>query len=291
MALNPREIFILWRLLEEQGLPRAGKIIEIGAQQLTEEFLRDREGIATLAHTLGIAAPLDLRAPRERVLAGGSELLPGDAPPARLFWEWLGYDYASIDLDGSPGSIPLDLNFDQVPDEHLHRYDLVTNLGTTEHIANQLNAFKVMHDLTKVGGIMLHRLPAQGMINHGFFAYQPRFFWMLARSNAYTWAFFDFEIGEQKYAHTAPGDVNEIIRPFAPDIDARMNDYRVVDCAVAVAMRKIMHLDFVPPIDVPSGTPTDDPVFNRRYWTVFNPDELSAEYLRQQDAERREKPG
>ena len=53
------------------------------------------------------------------------------APFARDFWHWLGFQYAAIDIDGSPGSIPLDLNFDSIPTEHNGRYSLVTNFGTT----------------------------------------------------------------------------------------------------------------------------------------------------------------
>jgi hypothetical protein len=43
-------------------------------------------------------------------------------------------------IDGRPGSIPLDLNYDPAPNESLGKYQLVTNFGTIEHVANQLNA-------------------------------------------------------------------------------------------------------------------------------------------------------
>jgi hypothetical protein len=77
----------------------------------------------------------------------------------------------------------LDLNYDEVPAENRGRYDLVTNFGTTEHVVNQLNAFKIIHDLTAPGGVMIHELPAQGQIDHGFFAYNPKFFHKLELSN------------------------------------------------------------------------------------------------------------
>jgi hypothetical protein len=51
-------------------------------------------------------------------------------------------------------------------------FDLVINAGTTEHVSNQENAFRVIHDLTKRGGMMNHEVPAGGMIDHGFFSYQ-----------------------------------------------------------------------------------------------------------------------
>jgi hypothetical protein len=82
-------------------------------------------------------------------------------------------------------SIPLDLNFDPCPPEHVGKYGFVTNHGTSEHILNQYNVFKVMHDLTMTGGFMLHAVPFTVHLEHGFFNYQPNFFDALARYNSY----------------------------------------------------------------------------------------------------------
>jgi hypothetical protein len=37
-----------------------------------------------------------------------------------------------------------------VPPEHKRKYHLVTNFGTTEHVANQIPAMKIIHDLTAI---------------------------------------------------------------------------------------------------------------------------------------------
>ena len=116
------------------------------------------------------------------------------APLARGFWTWLGCTYAAIDIDGTPGSIPLDLNVDDAPAAARGAFHLVTNFGTTEHIANQLNVFKVIHDLAVPGGVFVHEVPAQGMWNHGLVNYNPKFFWMLARSNGYEVIFMDYAL-------------------------------------------------------------------------------------------------
>lgn len=118
-----------------------------------------------------------------------------DAAMVQRFAEWkgsarelhaaLGLGYACIDLDPSFNSLPLDLNFDETPAEHVGRYDLVTNHGTSEHIMNQYNVFKMMHDLTRPGGFMLHAVPFTVHLEHGFFNYQPNFFQALARYNSY----------------------------------------------------------------------------------------------------------
>jgi hypothetical protein len=61
----------------------------------------------------------------------------------------------------------------------------VTNHGTSEHILNQWNVFEVMHDATKLGGLMVHGVPFNGEFEHGIISYMPKFFWALAKANDY----------------------------------------------------------------------------------------------------------
>jgi SAM-dependent methyltransferase len=105
--------------------------------------------------------------------------------PARLLYEALGLNYHCVDVDGRAGALALDLNFDAAPAEHVGRYDLVTNHGTSEHLLNQYNVFKLMHDFAKPGGIIIHAVPFTVHLEHGFFNYQPNFFECLARYNSY----------------------------------------------------------------------------------------------------------
>jgi hypothetical protein len=50
---------------------------------------------------------------------------------------------------------------------------------------NQYNVFKMMHEFTKPGGVMIHAVPFTVHLEHGFFNYQPNFFEALARYNSY----------------------------------------------------------------------------------------------------------
>ena len=104
---------------------------------------------------------------------------------SRGLHESLGFKYDCVDIDGQFGSLRLDMNFDSVPAERKGKYGLTTNHGTTEHVFNQLNSFKVMHDFTARGGLMLHALPFTVHLEHGFFNYQPNLFDALARFNSY----------------------------------------------------------------------------------------------------------
>ena len=69
--------------------------------------------------------------------------------------------------------------------QFVETFDLVTDLGTAEHCFNQFAVFKNFHDLCKADGVMIHALPAQGNVNHGFYNYHPRFFADLAAANKY----------------------------------------------------------------------------------------------------------
>jgi hypothetical protein len=105
--------------------------------------------------------------------------------PARLLYEALGFEYTCVDVDDRPGTLCLDLNFDVVPEDHVGRYGLVTNHGTSEHVLNQFNIFGAMHALTRVGGLMISAVPFMGYVDHGFFSYHPNFFEALTRYNGY----------------------------------------------------------------------------------------------------------
>jgi hypothetical protein len=100
-------------------------------------------------------------------------------------WHRCGFDYLSYDVNPAPYSKVFDLNFDVVPDADRQTGTIVTNIGTTEHVANQLNAFRTVHDLLKVGGVAIHQVPFAGMLNHSLVNYHPKFFFSLIVNNRY----------------------------------------------------------------------------------------------------------
>ena len=213
MGTGWKDFDLIVRLKSEGYVPARGAIVEIGAQQLSNDVLRNREKLSELRQAFGVTTAVDLPDPSESFLVHGKlEHLDSNAPPARIIWTWLGFDYAAIDIDGSPGSIPLDLNFDDVPRKFRKHFQLVTNFGTTEHVANQLQAFKIIHDLVATGGVMIHSLPAQGFLNHGLVNYNLKFFWMLARSNGYKWIYSDFGLSNVPYG--LPENIRDSVRVF-----------------------------------------------------------------------------
>lgn len=93
--------------------------------------------------------------------------------------------YTSYDVCPALKTEIFDLNTDTLPAHYREHFDVVLNFGTTEHLINQLNAFAVMHDALKVGGVMFHQLPSLGWRDHGYFCYHATFLRDLAQANGY----------------------------------------------------------------------------------------------------------
>ena len=94
-------------------------------------------------------------------------------------------EYNSYDVCPGLKTDIIDLNHDSILEKDINYYDVVLNFGTTEHIFNQWNCFKIIHDAMRVGGAIYHRLPATGYLDHGYFSYTPLFFKDLAKANDY----------------------------------------------------------------------------------------------------------
>ena len=267
MGMGASTLPLLMALKRRGYIPNGSAVIEIGAQQLDESFFGATDDIAATGRFFGITDPPPSFAwtgPRSdtNVLAG--------APLAREFWTWLGLNYASIDIDGSPGSIQRELNNDEVPAELLGRYDMVTNFGTTEHVANQLQSFKIAHDLATPGGLMLHVLPASGGLNHGLVSYNPKFFWMLGRSNGYKIAF--MTMGQSERNSGLPQNLLEFLALYEPQAEKDFAAFRMPVTSIVVALQKVFDTPFVAPLDVATGTTTEHSGLRERYWSVLKPE-------------------
>ena len=167
------ESIALYHQLKVQGvLDGVVEVLELGAQDVV--CAHHEQAVIELYKAFGVEPPA-----RDKL----AKMI--DSGPARAIYEGLGIRYACVDANERHGAVVMDLNFDPVPDEHKNRYDLVTNHGTSEHVCNQAHVFGMIHDFTKPNGLILHVVPSMGIVDHGFFNYQPNFFDALARHNSY----------------------------------------------------------------------------------------------------------
>ncbi len=246
MALSRNILADLVDLKKRGALENFKQVVEIGAQQLSPNFTRDRATLATL-YSVMRKPMMDFCHQEGAGFIDGIERLPDDAPPSREFWQSLGFSYNSIEFDGHRDSIAIDLNRDRVPRKMRRQFDLVINTGTTEHVANQDNAFRVMHDLARVNGIMMHEVPAGGMMNHGLVNYNTKFFFHLCRENNY-------EVLSLRTMYTGGSNpvprniVESNLRYGGTDIPEVM----VPDFFIFAALRKAGDAPYVTPMDIPA---------------------------------------
>tara|TARA_B100000315_G_C14551917_1_gene576252 strand:+ start:216 stop:1118 length:903 start_codon:yes stop_codon:yes gene_type:complete len=173
MGLGPQVIALYVQLKRNGTFDNITKVMEFGSQDLVFPGEKYNSLLVDLFETFDCDVPFE------------EELKQMVKGPAKDVYEHLGLKYSCLDTDGKYNALVLDINIDDVPSEHLNRYDLVTNHGTTEHLINQLNGFKMVHDFTQSGGLMLHVLPFIGYLDHGYFNYQPNLFKNLASYNSY----------------------------------------------------------------------------------------------------------
>jgi hypothetical protein len=176
MGLGP-PILALYRQLKTLGaFDGIDSVVELGSQGV---WCPDPRLLTGLFEAFGRPTP-----PTSEIETYINKTGTGHASSRHLH-ERLGFEYDCVDIDGNFRSLTLDLNFDQVPSERRGKYGLTTNHGTSEHIFDQRNTFKAIHDFTAAGGLMLHALPFTVHLEHGFFNYQPNLFDALARYNSY----------------------------------------------------------------------------------------------------------
>ena len=103
-----------------------------------------------------------------------------------LMAQWLGAQQAdSVDASAYEGATHLhDMNLPW-PAEGADRgrYDAVLDFGCLEHVFNFPVAWRNVVDLCRVGGHVLHALPANNLSGHGFYQFSPELFFNLYQAS------------------------------------------------------------------------------------------------------------
>jgi hypothetical protein len=193
MALNWRYV----RYLDQQGMIRPGtKLLDIGSSNL---YAAPADGVYDLLRKHAPNTPAaEHRVLADRLAAGSGKGADGVALNqswvGELF-EACGMEYVAFDIAPMYKTELLDFNHQGLPPEHRGRYDVILNFGTTEHVLNQFNSFRIIHEAAKPGTLTWHQLPSAGYVDHCYFSYHPRFFFDLAGYNRYELVNFWFTAG------------------------------------------------------------------------------------------------
>jgi hypothetical protein len=105
---------------------------------------------------------------------------------SKIYFLKKGYNHHAIDINGYDGAIPLDMS-EPIPITAFRgHFDIVTDFGFMEHVNEQVQAWRNIHDMGKVGCLYVHSVPAVGMYKgHCYYCYSEDFFKDLCKANNY----------------------------------------------------------------------------------------------------------
>ncbi|HWI37730.1 MAG TPA: hypothetical protein VNU64_14845 [Burkholderiales bacterium] len=178
MALTAVDYHVLEALHKASLLPPKPAVIELGES----EWYGEAELAALIEN---VVTDPSRRAELEKRLAA---VRPDDRYRAwrlaKLFYAaFLDYrELVAIDFHGTPEARPIDLNHAV---DLGQRFEVVIDGGTAEHVFNVAQFFTTCHELAAPGGLILHHNPFRGWLEHGFYNFNPTFYWDVAAANRY----------------------------------------------------------------------------------------------------------
>ena len=91
------------------------------------------------------------------------------------YFERLGFSaLQALDISDFEGADHIfDLNEDDLPEHLANRFDAVFNGGTLEHVFHVPNALASITRMLRPGGVVIHVVPCNGWVNHGFYQISP----------------------------------------------------------------------------------------------------------------------
>jgi hypothetical protein len=143
--------------------------------------------------------------------------------PVKEYFQHIGMNHISIDINGLNGAIQYDTRQSIVPDIFTYSptYDIITNSGFSEHVGegdleinlwdNQYAIWKNFHDVGKIGSVYIHLVPRHGhWLRHGVCDYDLQFFRDIVHYNNY-----DIFLAPMYYQRYAYVDKNLILVMYA----------------------------------------------------------------------------
>lgn len=177
MGITSKSISILKPLIEKY-IPKS--VCDLGAQNLyCDRIFHGNDPVDAFKESklwierLGIA----------NLYNSGVPGAPYSYPFASEMWQRCGIEYMAIDMQGHNDSVQWDLS---EPLKTTREFDFVMDYGTSEHVKDHYQCFLNIHDLTKLGGIIIHENPkTENWPGHGYHYLDEDFYNQLAQITGY----------------------------------------------------------------------------------------------------------
>jgi SAM-dependent methyltransferase len=181
-------------------------------------------------------------------LRGLPELQQAAAAPGRpayfepLMQQWLGaQDVDAVDASAYEGACFIhDMNLPWPADlPGRGHYDAVLDFGCLEHVFDFAQAWRNVAGCVRVGGHVLHALPANNLAGHGFYQFSPELFFNLYQPSR------GWELRALMYA--LPADLRHWWRVASPlQVRRRVNLRNAHEVYMLVLARKLRETGVVP---------------------------------------------
>ena len=160
---------------------------------------------------------------------------------SKPFYEMLGVEnYACIDLGREHGAIPLDLNLPLEDSSLYGQYDLVTDHGCNEHAFNIAEAYRTMHRLCKLQGLMI--IVQSVWRGNGYYLFDKSFFEGIAAANNYKILFSSYIVTTN--TPTSAGSENEFHIPLSHELLDVIDWAKVLFIGICYVLQKQADSDF-----------------------------------------------
>ncbi len=124
------------------------------------------------------------------------------------FFKMLGFEIV-VSIDICNKLIPTHLHDMNtiVPESLFGRYDAILDGGTLEHLFNVPQALENTVKMLKKGGTVIHLLPMNNMVNHGFYQFSPGLFFDFYAANGFKGCILAFAEKDLNLSTFGPRDI------------------------------------------------------------------------------------
>jgi len=240
MGATAKTLGRITALVESGVVPAGGNICDIGETQLFGSDI-----VPASLQFLSFFADRTAKAKAPDSLTTSDAAKLGDGKLLGDLLVLAGFQYTALDIFPGHRTTLFDLNVHEPGPALVEGFDLVLNLGTTEHVFNQLRAFQTLHSLQKIGAVCYHDLPLAGYPLHALYRYDPLFFEIVSEANKYDLVLRAITTGP---AYPMPHKLKDI----------GFNISHLTDVGIECVLRRTSSEEFKIPMEMGTSTTVSD---------------------------------